>query len=195
MDLRSAGMGIGAVLPVDQEDVHDRDKDELAWPGHAYSRPSEWATPSRMPFTKPGRAGPAEPVRQPDCLVDRHLRGHLAAAKLVDAESQNIPLDDRDPAHPPVLRGLGQLGIQCSRSQPTTPAASCSARSRIRGSGPVSRGDAAHHRRDGPAAALKLPGVEDLQRASPALGLNSEHDSARSWASASAVRSAAAAAS
>ena len=40
MNLRTARVRIGTILPVDQEDVHDEDKE--CWQGGAvYSRPSE----------------------------------------------------------------------------------------------------------------------------------------------------------
>jgi hypothetical protein len=61
VDLRSPRMRVGAVLPVDEKDVHEEESKECgrrdARAGF-YSRPSECATPSRMPLTKPGARAP-----------------------------------------------------------------------------------------------------------------------------------------
>ena len=74
------------------------------------------------------------------------------------------------------------------------PAASASARSRMRGSGPVSRARPVATSWDR-RRSLQLPGVEDLQRPGPALGLNPEHGASAVVPSTSAVSNAAAAAS
>ena len=66
--------------------------------------------PSSTPLTNAGRPRAAEPVRQADRLVDRHLGRHVAPPELEDAEAEDVPLDHGHPVEPPVVarpRGLG----------------------------------------------------------------------------------------
>ena len=51
-------------------------------------------------------------MRQADRLVDRHLGRDLSPPELEDAEPQDVPLHHGHPAHPPVLRGPGGLGVE-----------------------------------------------------------------------------------
>ena len=164
VDLGPARVRILQVLPVDHAGCSSGGS-------VPHSRPSAWAMPSSTPLTKPGAPRPAEPVGQPDRLVDRHLGRHFSLAQLEDRRAGGCCARPRpcgsaasSPTPAPPRR-------RATRPPATTPLASASARSSTRGSGPVSRAEAGGelgHRR----MAAQLPGVEQLERAGPALGLN-----------------------
>src|SRR5690349_3361934 len=106
-------------------------------------------------------------------LVDGDFGGNFSAAELVNPQPENIALHDGHPAHSPVLRGTGSVGIE-----------SIDLRHNARGQrfGPIQNprlgtgkpgetaGDTRNRRRS-----LQLPGIEDLQRSGSALSLNPEH--------------------
>src|SRR5512145_1005070 len=61
---------------------------------------------------KTGCPDPTEPVSQTDRFVYNDLGGSLRQPKLVNAEPQNVAFYHGDPAHPPVLDRLSELGIE-----------------------------------------------------------------------------------
>ena len=166
--------GFSQVLPVDQQDVHEAGRQRPA--GDAVEHAVD----------EPRRARAAEPVGQPHRLVDRHLGRHLARAAARGCRAGGCS------APPPPS---GSAASSPRRARPrrrgTRPSATTPLGQRLRavqhprlGTGEPRRaaGDARHRR-----IALQLPGVEQLQRPGPALGLNPEHRRARSCATTSAA--------
>ena len=117
----------------------------------------------------------AEPVGQPDRLVDRHLGRHVPAPQLVDGDPQDVAARPRRSGSRRQFSAPRAASASSDSTSATTPSASASARSRRDGSGPVRRESPAATHSDG--LAPKLPGVEQLERAGATLGLNPEHGS------------------
>ena len=97
-----------AVQPVDDEDVHSR---------RGCGR-SGRARRSRTPAS----CAPAEPLAQPDRLVDDDLgRRVWPALQLVDAEPEDVPLHDADALEPPVVGGALDQRDRASPALASTP--------------------------------------------------------------------------
>lgn len=114
--------------------------------------------------------GIAEPMGQVHRLVNRDLGGDFSSTELVDPESENISFHHRNTAHAPILRGACYLRIERfhirydSSGKRFGPVQNPGL-----GAGETSQtaGDARDRWRS-----LQLPGIENLQRAGPALRLN-----------------------
>ena len=138
------------------------------------SRPERAGHAVEHAVDEPGRLAAAEPVGQPHRFVDGDLGRHRALAELVNARAggccappwRSARCASSRRREPPPRRGCRRSAHHAGR-QALRPVQ----HARLGAGEPGEAGRDLRHRR----LALQLPGIEELERAGPALGLSPEH--------------------